>query len=444
MKFRQEIDSYDISVEDDDTVKDILSARWTFLSFNLVQICAEISQQINGKRPMSLISLLHVGGKALLATEQYQSVEDLFLRFSISVDDLVNQYEASGDELFCHCALNCVKAFARCKNSYTARDIIFTIVRAWVPKCESCTIDCQEHIIKTLLHAFPFPDYLSLELYDLAYTVCNINNYSQYGPDMAMYICYHCADNLRKCHDYNPKTVAFQGQVWLHRALFHANMKPRLSRSTAALENLCEVYMDILAATTNDIGGRIADETSKLAVDVFSRLIPAYISLLKGKDAILGFPLENALAYLVLTSFTVATLSDLDTESLAMHCRKLAQLISPFHLTVEELHFEISLFCVRFSFLSDTEKCFFEAALIIVFSRVVNEQPQAIDANLFSRTKAPNGSINTEPDPAVVRTTIDIFIRELMLCGKCSHARVLQEAFRLWPCERAQRLGTDE
>ena len=323
---------------------------------------------------------------------------------------------------------------------YTARDIIFAIVRAWVPKCESCTIDCQEHIIRTLVHACPFRDYQTLELYDVAYTVCNINGYSKYRPDLAIYICYHCAFNLGKCCDYNPKTVAFQGQVWLHRALFHTNMKPR--PSTAALENLCGVYMHILEACTNDIGGRVDDETSKLAVDVFSRLIPSYISLLKGKGTVLGFRLENALAFLLVTLRTVATRSDLDTESLAMHCQKLAQLISPFHLTVEKLHSEISSFCVRFSFLSDTEKCLLEAGFIIILHHVVNEQPQTIDANLFRRTIESCGSIKTQPDPAVFRIMIDIFIfKELMLCGKCSHARVLQEAFRLWPCERAQCLG---
>ena len=124
MNFCQEIDSYDISVEDDDTVGDILLARWTFLSFSLVQICAEISQEIDGKRPMRLISLLHVGSKALLSTEQYQSVEELFGWFEISVDNLVNQYEASGDELFCHCtcALNCAKALNKCKKFHKARD----------------------------------------------------------------------------------------------------------------------------------------------------------------------------------------------------------------------------------------------------------------------------------------------------------------------------------
>ena len=434
MKFHLEIDSFDLTFEDDDTVGDILFARWAFLPVNLVQICADISRQIDapGKRPRRLITLLHVGGKALLATKQPSSVEPLFLRFGISVNYLIGQFEASEDELFCRCALTIVEAKIFCKDFRQSRAVLFAVLSVWLAKFETSTIDCQEEIIRVFLHTcwrLHLCDRHSqtLELYDVAYAVCNINGYSRYRPNMAMHVCYDCALYLGKSCESNPQAIALQGRVWLHRALFHANMKPR--QSVASLELLLGVCSRMLMASAT--GGRITDETSPLAMDAWNRLLPACISLRKGKGAALALRLGNAVS-LMLPSLAVAKLSDLDTELVAVHCRKLAQLISPVHFaTVDKLHSRITLFCTQFEFLTSTQK----TAYILILQHIISEHPQTIDAILFSRTKTWKGSVKTEPDPAVLRTTIDIFIRELMLCGKCSHAKVLQEAFRLWPCE---------
>ena len=122
-KFRREIESYDLNLEDDETVRDILSARWKFLEFNSVQIFADISRQ-NEKRPeMCLITLLHLGGEALLATWQHQSVEELYQWFGISVNYLIGQFEENADERFCHCALTYAKAISSCEKFRQSCDV---------------------------------------------------------------------------------------------------------------------------------------------------------------------------------------------------------------------------------------------------------------------------------------------------------------------------------
>ena len=392
---------------------------------------------------MCLITLLHLGGEALLATWQHQSVEELYQWFGISVNYLIGQFEENADERFCHCALTYAKAISSCQKFRQSCDVLFSVLRVWLPKCETFTIDCQEKIIQALLHAcYALRNRYSttLELYDVAYAVCNINGYSQYRPSMAVNICYNYARfHLGKSCESTPQTIALQGEVWLRRALFHTKMKPQ--QSSASLELLVGVYCHMLSASTTDgrIRLNIHDETSTLAMDILKRLLPALTSLLKRKSAVLGARLEYAL-FLLLTSQPVATPSDLDIESAAVLCRKLAQLVSPVHGTVEQLHAQISVFFVEFSFLTCTEKIRF----IIFFQQFFSEHPQTIADNWFSRTKAWKRSVKTEPDPAVVRTMVDILIREMMLCGKSSHAKVLQEAFRLWPCKRDWWPGTNE
>ena len=180
---------------------------------------------------------------------------------------------------------------------------LFSVLRVWLPKCETFTIDCQEKIIQALLHACYALQYYNrysttLELYNVAYAVCNINGYSQYRPSMAVNICYNYARfHLGKSCESTPQTIALQGEVWLRRALFHAEMKPQ--QSSASLELLLGVYYHMLLASTTDGRINIHDETSTLAMDILKRLLPALTSLLNRKGTLFGVRLEYALLYAV-------------------------------------------------------------------------------------------------------------------------------------------------
>ena len=443
-RFQGEIESFDFDIEDDDTVRRILFARWTFGYCNLTQVCSDISKLVRRKRweGAQLVSLLCCGGKALLTTRQHGSTEELFARFGLTVSDLVGKFETERNEIFCSAALVVTVAFCKCRQFIKVWTVLFDIICVWLPMSKTFTIDCQEEIIRTIIRVctdlwFEAKHDKVLEMCTVAYTVCSINGYSCHLPDLALLICNLASQSLAQGRQFDPKTTSVQGNIWLHRALFLAETKPQLS--SAALEFLLEMYAHLLNASA--FRSRVPDETSLLAENAGARFLQTFVSLHLCQSSISVIRLDTTTALLLLVSTKVANVSDLDTESIVFHCRNLAQCVSSIPVSVETLHSELFLFCVLFSMMSKFSKCFVQVLAIVLFQHFFNHghRVETRHLHLFSRTKDGSKSRDDVPDPAVVKTTIDIFIKELMMCGKRSHAKVVQEAFRLWPSERKNK-----
>ena len=435
-RFQGEIEACDIAFEDDDTVRSILFSRWTFGCCSLAQVCSDISKQVCGKQSddAKLVALLCCGGKALVTTKQHASTEDLFMRFGLTVNDLVSKFETERNEIFCSAALVITLAFGKCKQFIKARTFIFDIIRVWLPMSKAFSIDCHEEIIRTIIRVctdlwIEAKHDQVLEMYSVAYTVCLIDGYSCNRPDLALFICHLASHSFAQGCQFDPKTISVQGNVWLHRALFLVEIKPQ--QNTAALECLLGTYVQIVNASTCTFGRRVLDETSLLAEHAGARLLPAFACLLKGQSSISVLCLDNVIAVLILVSAKVASVSNLDTESVVLHCQKLARCVSPVPVSAEALHSEILL-------LPEFDKCLLQVLATILLQYTVNhdQKVQTYQLDLFSRTEDCSESRDDKPDPAVIKTTIDIFTKELMLCGKRFHAKVVQEAFRLWPSER--------
>ena len=435
MKYNQgTIAEHVLAFENDDEICETLLANWTYLDLPFSRICSDITRQIEAKKSTELIKLLHCGARALILTKQHGSVPSLFRHFDFPVESLLGRFEATANECFSSCALICVEALSACKEFLTAQRLLRNVIRAWLPQSKMLTIECHEEIVRAALRIgrdlsdnARFGE--ALELYDQAYSICNIDSYSQHSPDLALYSCYQASHILIPGCNHNPTAIDRYAKMWLNRALHFAKTLPKLSMPV--LENLFGFLVQLSFAGV--FGASTYGESSSLAIDAGNRLQVIFTSLLLERTtSISKFRLDDALALLLLAAGRVERQSDLDMESVSRLCGKLAQTVSPIPATSASLLLHVHRLAHLWLKFTVIDKCTTEALVALMF-HLSNPQAKEFNPNPLSRTKPQETRNVAEPDPGVIRGVIDVLAKELVACGKISHAKVVQEAFRRWP-----------
>ena len=433
--------------DDEETVCSMLLARWSFLFEKspkpLENISSEISQLLSAGSTIEPIRLLHCGANALLNIPVYKHVPALFLNFGLSVDSLVRLFQERKDEIFCSCSLICSKALSKRTEFGRARRLFLNVVHVWLPNSERFTVNCHEEIMQTafrLCAHFSSDDMYvdALHICDVAYTISNIDSYSQHRPALSLLACYRASHILAKL-SFSPEhhgSVPNQGRIWLHRALYFTRNVNVGSLSPNALEELVHIFFFLFRAGAacafyTGMPSPLASAAGEKAVELFNYM------RIERKLSCGGFDFVSSLRPLLLAASGVRNLSELDERAATQVCQKLAEAIKQSEVVADDIHTDLQRLHQLLFSLSSSGKCAlinfnyaFLQKLLLVVPRSESILQNPLCASNAGREES---SGKSDADPAVIRKVIDFLTKELMFCGKVKLAKVLQEAFQLWP-----------
>ena len=434
----EEMRLYDLASGDEETVYEVLNARWTIYRYPFFLISSDISRQLSMSKSTNLISLLYCGASILLKRGETDDILTLFSYYQFSPDTLVSHFDRTGDEYFCRSALTCVLALSSCKGFQAGRQLFDKIIRAWLPKSSMFTVECHEEIVRT---AYCFSancrsHYLhrDLEMLEVTYMLCNIDKYSQCKPDLVLDTCIAASFVLTRVHHLNPKVLSRTAIVWLHRGLHGAETAPPKYIGGVA----DKLTLLVACQSMFGCGEKLFAEVPDLWKNFGAKVVPFVSDTTHRSPFRRTLDLKFALILLLLMNSQVETLSDFDPESVTLFCRGLAQVVCPVSNAsnvVEALHSGCQKFnhwwkrgstMLQSSVMNDKHTTAWWSAcnhVLNIYAGVL----QRFDPSACTRLKAPKEHTNFKADRAVNKEVLRIFAKELLACGKVSHATVLQE-----------------
>ena len=430
---QEEIDQNSLGTKDRDEASRDLAAKWKYgqASDHVSQICADINN-LSIVSSSDLMELLSCASCALLYKGKYGEVISLFEQYGYSCDSLVTRFEVTGCEVYLSSALLCAHALACVGHLSKATSTLYAVIKVWLPKSKTLTVKCHEEIMRSALWISRnlcgrerFGE--ALELCEMIYESGNMGHCRLRTITFPLLACRRATQILLDMCQRLPRFSLEKSRVWLHRVALFSSVFPEMSAANIGfvIHTFYNIYL--VACLVDSTESPLALVASQ-GVEFCRRKIDE-----TGWSFHFDRNLDEVVCPLLIGAGSVCK-EDFNTEFVVSLCRRMAQIVREPAVSVQSIHDSVFRYYASHKKKSDFEQRL-RCALFRNFCQYLVNPSCAFVNNPFAKSGKQRRCLDMRPDPSLTRQVVDMFAKELRLCGKAAHSSALLQAFRSWNCE---------
>ena len=412
---------------DPEAVYESLTAYWSFFPCedHLGQILLDIHQYTSNSHSLDFKRLLCCGAGALLWTNSFRQVLQLYDTFGFTPENLTQSFSREGDEIFASCALRCAAALMNDGDYPRAKRTFLQVLQIWLPISENSSLSIHEEILKTTVELFQclqrtgqIPE--ALAMCEAAYCVCQVNHLSKRAPALLLNVCCKACELLvEESLDNNT-----QDEVWLRRIDCVVQSTPDFSHKVGWKLHRAYVRLLLRVATSSKVN-------VTMARDVLKRLLSFR---LKNRGRVeSSLKLDDIIVPLLLVTGSVRQASDLNLDFIAKLCQKIASQAKESNVHSKTIIAKICMCRSYCGTLTANKICILYARASVFLQTLVEPHRSPMQDPFTNAEMCSQFSRPPQPDSSATAEVLRILSRELRRCGKNYMADALEEAFKFWP-----------